>query len=55
VRLWEVNSGALLRTLRAECRYERLDTRGLTGVTATQRAALLALGATDHSTYSNSD
>jgi hypothetical protein len=36
-----------LRTLRAEGRYERLDITGLTGVTAAQRAALLALGAVD--------
>jgi len=31
--------------LRPERRYERLDITGLTGVTAAQRAALLALGA----------
>jgi WD40 repeat protein len=47
VRLWEAGSGACLRTLRAERRYERLDITGLTGVTAAQRAALLALGAID--------
>jgi WD40 repeat protein len=47
VRLWEAGSGACLRTLRAERRYERLDITGLTGVTAAQRAALLALGAFD--------
>jgi WD40 repeat protein len=47
VRLWETSSGALLRTLRAERRYERLDITGLTGVTPAQRSALLALGAVD--------
>jgi WD40 repeat protein len=47
VRLWATGTGASLRTLRAERRYERLDITGLTGVTDAQRAALLALGATD--------
>jgi WD40 repeat protein len=48
VRLWETNSGANLHTLRSDRRYERVDITGLTGVTAAQRAALLALGAVDH-------
>jgi non-specific serine/threonine protein kinase len=46
-RLWEAGSGACLRTLRADRRYERLDITGLTGVTDAQRAALLALGASE--------
>jgi WD40 repeat protein len=45
VRLWDAASGACLRTLRSDRRYERLDVTGLTGVTEAQRAALLALGA----------
>jgi WD40 repeat protein len=45
VRLWETPSGTCLRVLRSERRYEGLDITGLTGVTAAQRAALLALGA----------
>ncbi|MFL5806525.1 MAG: tetratricopeptide repeat protein, partial [Roseiflexaceae bacterium] len=47
VRLWEASSGRCLHTLRAERRYERMDIRGLTGVTEAQRAALLALGAVE--------
>ena len=47
VRLWEATSGAYLRTLRSDRRYERLDITGLTGVTAAQHAALVALGAVD--------
>ena len=47
VRLWEVTTGASLRTLRADRRYERLDITGLTGVTSAQHAALLALGAVE--------
>jgi hypothetical protein len=47
VRLWEAGSGACLRTLQADRRYERLDITGLSGVTDAQRAALLALGARD--------
>ena len=45
IRLWEVSSGACLRTLRSDRQYERMDITDLTGVTAAQRAALLALGA----------
>jgi WD40 repeat protein len=47
VRLWDVHSGACLHTLRGDRSYDRLDITGLTGVTAGQRAALLALGAFD--------
>jgi WD40 repeat protein len=48
VRLWEASSGAALRILRSDRRYERVDITGLTGVTEAQRAALLTLGAVDH-------
>ena len=49
VRLWDAAIGSWLRTGRADRRYERLDITGLTGITAAQRTALLALGAIDHS------
>ena len=45
VRLWDTESGLALRTLSPTRNYERLDITGLTGVTESQRAALLALGA----------
>jgi WD40 repeat protein/transcriptional regulator with XRE-family HTH domain len=45
VRVWDPNSGACLRVLRSDRRYERLDMTHLTGITAAQRASLLALGA----------
>ena len=48
VRLWNAQSGAALRTLRPDRLYERMDITGLTGVTAAQREALLALGAVDN-------
>jgi WD40 repeat protein len=50
VRLWEARSGACLRTLRGDRRYEGMDIMGLTGVTEAQRAALLALGAVERTT-----
>jgi WD40 repeat protein len=50
VRLWDAQNGAGLRTLRPDRVYERMDISGLTGVTAAQRDALLALGAIDEST-----
>jgi WD40 repeat protein len=53
VRLWTAPSGASLRTLRADRRYQRLDITGLTGVTEAQRAALLALGAIERAPASN--
>jgi WD40 repeat protein/transcriptional regulator with XRE-family HTH domain len=48
IRLWDSASGELLRTVRSDRRYERVDITGLTGVTAAQRSALLALGAVEH-------
>jgi hypothetical protein len=47
VKLWDAKSGACLRTVRAERRYERMDISGLTGITAAQRASLIALGAVE--------
>jgi WD40 repeat protein len=47
LRLWDTTSGACRRTLRADRRYERLNITDLTGVTAAQRAALIALGAVE--------
>ena len=49
VRVCDATSGALLRTLQPERRYERLDITRLTGVTAAQHNALFALGAVDRS------
>jgi len=50
VRLWDASSGTCLQVLRSARRYEHVDITGLTGLTAAQRAALLALGAVEHST-----
>ncbi len=46
-KLWETTTGLCLKTLQPERRYERLDITNLTGASATQRLALLALGAID--------
>jgi hypothetical protein len=43
--LWDVHQFALVRTLRPDRSYERMEITGLTGVTGAQRDALLALGA----------
>jgi WD40 repeat protein len=48
--LWETATGRWLSTLRSERRCERLDITGLTGITAAQRTALLALGAIERAT-----
>jgi WD domain, G-beta repeat len=47
VKLWDTASFSVLRTLRPDRRYERMDITGLTGVTTAQKAALLALGAVE--------
>ena len=49
VRLWDARSGAWSRTLRPDRLYEGMDITELSGVTAAQRDALLALGAVDRS------
>jgi WD40 repeat protein/transcriptional regulator with XRE-family HTH domain len=49
LRMWEVSSGACLRVLRSDRPYERMDITHLSGVTEAQRAALITLGALDHS------
>jgi WD40 repeat protein len=55
VRLWQTPGGNCLRTLRSDRRYERVDIRGLTGVTAAQHAALLALGAVGQQDAASAD
>jgi WD40 repeat protein/transcriptional regulator with XRE-family HTH domain len=45
IHLWHTERSELIRTLRIDRPYERMDIRGLTGITEAQRAALLALGA----------
>ncbi|HEV7665509.1 MAG TPA: helix-turn-helix domain-containing protein [Chloroflexota bacterium] len=48
VRLWNPGTGSSLQVLRSARRYEGVDITGLTGLTAAQRTALLALGAVEH-------
>jgi WD40 repeat protein/transcriptional regulator with XRE-family HTH domain len=47
VRLWQPGTATLLRTLQPDRRYERMNITGLSGITAAQHAALLALGASE--------
>jgi WD40 repeat protein len=48
IKLWETDGGSCLGTLQDEPCYARLDITGLRGVTAAQRAGLMALGAVEH-------
>ena len=48
--VWNVEHGAALHTLRRDRIYERMDITDLTGITDSQRSALLALGAVDRRT-----
>jgi WD40 repeat protein len=45
ITLWDLHSGASLRTLRRDRPYERLDITGIRGLTEAQKATLRALGA----------
>lgn len=45
IHVWEIERAACIRTLRLDRPYERMDIRHLTGISETQRAALVALGA----------
>jgi WD40 repeat protein len=47
VKVWDTRNFALLRTLRPDRRYERMNITGLNGVTPAQRATLRSLGAVD--------
>ena len=45
IKVWDVRSAELLRTLRRDRPYERLNITGTRGLTEAQRATLQALGA----------
>jgi hypothetical protein len=47
IKLWAVQSGEWLRTLRSDCPYERMNITGATGLTPAQVATLKALGAVE--------
>lgn len=47
VILWDVKTGAELRRVTPDRPYERMQIQGVTGLNATQRAALRALGAVE--------
>jgi WD40 repeat protein len=48
IHIWDLGGGDLLRTLRRDRPYERLDISGIKGLTQAQRASLSALGAIEH-------
>src|SRR6266704_3856046 len=45
IRLWDLESGEPLQTLRRDRPYERLNITGIQGLSEAQKASLLALGA----------
>jgi WD40 repeat protein len=47
IKLWDVEAGECLKTLRAERPYEGMNITGVTGLTQAQKATLLALGAVE--------
>ncbi|RIK37282.1 MAG: hypothetical protein DCC55_24795 [Chloroflexi bacterium] len=53
VRIWDLQTGEGLHTLRPEGPYAGTNITGVTGITAAQKAALLALGAVDSATLTS--
>jgi WD40 repeat protein len=49
IMIWDLSSGERLQTLRRDRPYERMSITGLTGISAAQHSALLALGAGEQS------
>jgi WD40 repeat protein len=47
IHLWDIERAELIRTLRIDRPYERMEISGLRGVSEAQRAALIALGAVE--------
>ncbi|MBW4424797.1 MAG: hypothetical protein KME50_10170 [Nostoc desertorum CM1-VF14] len=47
IKLWDVKTGECMKTLKVDRLYERMNIRGVAGLTAAQRSALLALGAVE--------
>jgi len=45
IRLWDLQSGELLRVLRRDRPYERLNITGIKGLTEAQKTTLRELGA----------
>jgi len=50
IKMWDLGRGELLRTLRRDRPYERLNITGVQGLTAAQKASLRALGAIEETT-----
>lgn len=53
IHLWDIAQTTCLSTLRLDRPYERMDIRGLAGISEPQRAALMALGAVERHDRSN--
>jgi len=49
IKVWNIENGEHLRTLRRDRPYERLDITGVKGLTEAQKATLRALGAIEGS------
>jgi WD40 repeat protein len=47
IKLWDLQSGKPLQTLRRDRPYERLNITGIRGLTEAQQASLRALGAVE--------
>ena len=47
IRVWDLQSAELLRTLRHDRPYERMNITGIKGLNKAEIATLLALGATE--------
>jgi WD40 repeat protein len=48
IKLWDMRTGECMKTLRSDRPYERMNITGVTGVTRSQKAILIALGAIEN-------
>jgi WD40 repeat protein len=48
IHLWNIHTGERIRSFYSEKPYEGTNITGVTGITAAQRAALIALGAVEN-------
>nr|WP_256871899.1 hypothetical protein [Nostoc sp. TCL26-01] len=47
IKLWDVQTGECLKTLRSDRPYEGMNITGVTGITDAQKATLRSLGAVE--------
>jgi len=53
IRLWNIETGVCIKTLKAERLYEGMNIKGVIGITEDRKATLKVLGAVESSEFVN--